>query len=156
MKKRLQNLVEKYVDGSFTINDLIYNLKIYDRQLLRIKTKYLIKELHPTLQSIYWDFIKKVEEKTNFIYSGIFSYKNNLKHYHVKFQHKQYFSVYIDFSYGVSVSCGDKYWIEDDSMIHVGACDGSAEFVYGQYSINDEKIVENLLNRIIDFNESIN
>lgn len=94
MKKKLQNIVEKYDSEKITLEELIYRLHIYDREQFKIKTGYLIPELHPALQKMFWDFILEVEKKTNFVYYGIYNGlegRTDLKHYHVKFQHKQYF-----------------------------------------------------------------
>jgi hypothetical protein len=162
MKKKLQNIVEKYDNGKFSLDELIYRLKIYDREQFKIKTKSLIKELHPALKLMFWDFIKKVEDQTNFVYAGIYNGlegNTNLKHYHIKFQHGWYFEIYFDFCYGIAGSSGSgkqsKYYVDYDEKIHMGACDGSAEFVYGEFPVDEENLMKDLFERIMDFNESI-
>lgn len=60
-----------------------------------------------------------------------------------------------DLAYGMAGSCGDKYYVEDDSKIHMGACNGSVEFVYGEFDVNEENFMEDIMECIKHFNISI-
>ena len=123
-----------------------------------MKTKHLVTELHPSLQKMFGDFIQEVENRTDFVYYGIYNglEKHGMIHYHVMFQHRHYFEVNFDFSYGQAGSCGNKYYVNDDGNIHMGACDGSASFVYGEYPIVNKDCLENILRNVSKFAESFN
>jgi hypothetical protein len=161
MDKRLLNIVENYDKEKISLDDLIYGLKLYHRKRVKTKTKHLIKELHPVLREAFTDFIKEVETQTSFVYYGIYDGlegrgKGDLKHYHIKFQHRYYFDVTIDISYGTAGSCNNVYSVRDDGKVHIGACDGSASFVYGAFPIDGENLRENIIGRIISFDEQFN
>jgi hypothetical protein len=161
MNKKLQNIVEKYSSGKISLDETVKRITLYDRQRFKTVTKPLIKELHPTLQDLFWDFIKEVESKTNFIYFGIYNgmEDTDLKHYHVKFQHKYYFSIDFDLCYGSGGSSSSgkdiKYFITNDGKIHMGCCNGSASFVYGEFNVKFKDLQKDLMKQIIHFDESI-
>ena len=69
MNKKLQEIIEIYDNEKISLEELIYHLHNYERERFKVKTKRLVKKLHPELQKMFWDFIKEIEDKNNFLYS---------------------------------------------------------------------------------------
>ena len=161
MKDKFQKSLDDYYDKKISIEDLIYNIKLLHREKFRIDTEDLKLELHPKLQEILPELIKRVEKKTNFVYFGIYDSlavdNTELKHYEVRFQHVYYFGMSIDICVGQIISMGsgenETFRYNDDNKLHIGVNTDSFGAVWGEFNINDKNLLNEILKSIIKFHE---
>lgn len=161
MKDKFQKVLNDYYDKKISLDDFISNIQYLHREKFRIDSEYLKTELHPKLQEILPQLIKKVEKKTNLVYYGIYNSlaedNTDLKKYVVKFQHSYYFEVYIEFSVGQIISKGsgenETFRFEDDNKIHIWVSTGTCHACWGEYDLDDENLMNDVLSAIIRFNK---
>ena len=157
MKEKFQGILDKYYDKIISLEEFIFNINLLHREKLRIDTESLKSKLHPKLQEILPELIKKVEKKTNLIYYGIVDgikdKDPDLHHYYIEFQHVYSFKTMVDISVGQCGSCSGKYFVRDDNKIHLGVYTPGFQAVWGECNLNDKNLMKNLLSSIIKFNE---
>jgi hypothetical protein len=160
MKDKFQKVLDDYYDKKISLDDFIYHIQYLHREKFRIDSENLKTELHPKLQEILPQLIKKVEKKTSLVYYGIYDdfedRKTELKHYMIRFQHKFYFSLYIELSFGQFGSKGsgeyEEMYIHDDNKVHLCISTPSCQAVWCECDLNDKKLMNEILSAIIQFN----
>jgi len=159
---KLSEVVKWYEDGDSNLESFIFNVRINHRNVNTIKTNYLRDQLHPELQKLYWNFIKKVEDETHMAYYGIedtLADKNtDLTNLVLTFQHYTNFKTTFNISYGSVISCGsgeyETFRFEDNGEVRLWITTPSCHASYGELRIYGDKFEEELFDRIKHFDES--
>ena len=159
MKEDFYIQLDHYLNDELSLKDLIYNLKILDRERCIEKCLPLLNEIDPRLKALFDQLKHNVEELTDLRYAGCHNSLENtnadFKNYLLRFEDN--YRNAVDISLGRFYSMGSgknetytKY-NDKDSILVFGCETPSCHYAGGELNIDDENVFMDSLSKIIYF-----